>query len=53
MREKATETIWNALLYNFGVVEVYWDGSPKVKSISPYDILFDPTVKNIQDKQNN
>ena len=50
IREKATEMIWNGLKYCFGVLEGYWeDGKPRVRAIEPYDILFDPTVKDIRD----
>ena len=42
--------IWNGLKYCFGVLEGYWeDGKPRVRAIEPYDILFDPTVKDIRD----
>ena len=50
IRERVTEMIWNGLKYCFGVLEGYWeDGKPRVRAIEPYDILFDPTVKDIRD----
>lgn len=49
MRGKAMEMIWNGLKYCFGVLEGYWEnGKPQIRSIEPYDILFDPTIKNIR-----
>ena len=50
IREKAAEMIWNGLKYCFGVLEGYWEnGKPRVRAIEPYDILFDPSVKDIRD----
>ena len=50
VREKAAEMIWNGLKYCFGAMEGYWEGGkPKVRAIEPYDILFDPSVKDIKD----
>ncbi|MBT9151151.1 MAG: hypothetical protein DDT40_01336 [candidate division WS2 bacterium] len=49
MRGKVSEMVWNGLKYCFGVLEVYWEnGKPRVRSIEPFDILFDPTVKDIR-----
>lgn len=50
MRGKATEMVANGLQYCFGVLEAYWEnGKPRVRSIEPFDILFDPTVKDIRE----
>ncbi len=49
MRSKCVDVVYEALNHGFGVMQVYWEGRPKVRSISTYDILFDATVKNIQD----
>ena len=46
------EGVWHGLKYCFGVWEIYWDidgNRPAVRAIKPYNILFDPTVKDIQD----
>ena len=49
LRGKTAEMAWNGLKYCFGVLECYWEnGKPKVRSIEPFDILFDPTVKDIR-----
>jgi len=48
------QLIWDGLKYGFGVFEVYWnsaDNRPEITTISPYNILFDPTVSDIQDSQ--
>jgi hypothetical protein len=48
-RARAMEMIWNGLKYCAGFLEGYWEnGKPKVRSIEPFDILFDPTVKDIR-----
>jgi len=49
LREKLSEIVWNGIKYGFGVIEIYWDGKPKFRVIDNFDILFDPTVKDIQD----
>jgi hypothetical protein len=49
LREKLSEMVWNGIKYGFGVIEIYWDGKPKFRVIDNFDILFDPTVKDIQD----
>jgi hypothetical protein len=49
VRGKVMEMVWNGLKYCFGVLEGYWEnGKPRVRSIEPFDILFDPTVKDIR-----
>jgi len=48
------QLVWDGLKYGFGVFEVYWneaDNRPEITTISPYNILFDPTVSDIQDSQ--
>ena len=49
---KVIDGVWYGLKYCFGVWEIYWDidnNRPAVRAIKPYNILFDPTVKDIQD----
>lgn len=49
LRGKVAEMVWNGLKYCFGVLEAYWEnGRPRVRAIDPFDILFDPTVKDIR-----
>jgi len=46
------EMVWNGFKYGFGVFEAYWDSAnnrPNINTVLPYSILFDPTVKDIQD----
>jgi len=48
------QLVWDGLKYGFGVFEVYWDevnNRPEITTVSPYSILFDPSVKDIQDSQ--
>jgi len=48
------QLVWDGLKYGFGVFEVYWDEAnnrPEIITVNPYSILFDPSVKDIQDSQ--
>jgi len=46
------QLVWDGLKYGFGVFEVYWDEAnnrPEITTVNPYSILFDPSVKDIQE----
>jgi len=51
LRAKLHELCWNGIKYGFGIMECYWDNGPRFRVLDNFDVLFDPTVNDIQNSR--